>query len=434
MFTVKASPSSKIATVGVVEWSTDLANVSSARIVYALSNPAAGVRNTGGIAPVDAAKASNRTLLLGLKPSSAYTYHIEATSSSGASCKSSDQMLTTGTLSGAPSIMRNAMNASAQANGFIITSGGVSMGAGGGNQPVFIIDADGAVVWSMPAPASCSRARMSYEGTDMWMLALNVQNTGGEMRRVSMDGLDVENNASGLSRSHHDFTVRRGGIVATMAWVSSGTDPESDLIERAPDGTLTTVARLGPEVYNGGKSVIGGGTNTYHPNNILYHEADDSYTVGDRNPHLFVKISRTTGKPIWQMGGSCTGAPAPKCAAGTWEVNHGHQLLKNGNILIFNNGPFGQSSTPSRVLEFSLSESGSALTATSVHTYTPSTNSHTDSLGDVQRLPNGNTLVTFSNNGLIQELDPSWNLVQTLTSKSFGYTEWRETLYGPPQR
>jgi hypothetical protein len=342
-------------------------------------------------------------------------------------------MLSTGTLSGAPAVTRNAMNASAQANGFIITSGGFVMGSGG-NLPVAIIDADGTVVWSTAAPASCSRARMSYEGTDMWMLALNVLNTGGELRRVSMDGLEVENNVSGLSRSHHDFTVRRGGIVATMVWISGGTDPESDLVERAADGTLTTVARLGPQMYAGGPSVTGGGAITYHPNAILYHEADDTYTVGDRNPNLFVKISRTTGKALWQFGGSCTNAPAPKCAAGTWQVNHGHQLLDNGNFLLFSNGPFGQASTPSRALEFTLSDSGGGMTATPVHTYTPATNSHSDSLGDVQRLPNGNTLVTFSNNGIIQELDPSWNLVQSLTSKSFGYSEWRETLYGPPLR
>jgi len=46
----------------------------------------------------------------------------------------------------------------------------------------------------------------------------------------------------------------------------------------------------------------------------------------------------------------------------------------------------------------------------------------------------GNTLVTFSNNGLIQELDSSWSVVQTLSASTLGYAEWRETLYGPPAR
>jgi hypothetical protein len=36
--------------------------------------------------------------------------------------------------------------------------------------------------------------------------------------------------------------------------------------------------------------------------------------------------------------------------------------------------------------------------------------------------------------GMIQEVDASWNVVQTITASAFGYAEWRETLYGPPLR
>jgi hypothetical protein len=51
----------------------------------------------------------------------------------------------------------------------------------------------------------------------------------------------------------------------------------------------------------------------------------------------------------------------------------------------------------------------------------------------VQRLPNGNTLITSSNGGVIQEVDSSWNTVQSIKG-TFGYADWRETLYGPPPR
>ena len=60
--------------------------------------------------------------------------------------------------------------------------------------------------------------------------------------------------------------------------------------------------------------------------------------------------------------------------------------------------------------------------------------SHSDSLGDAQRLPNGNTIAVLSNDGLIEEVDSSWSVVQTLEASSFGYADWRETLYGPPPR
>lgn len=422
------STSSKIATVGIVEWTTTLANVSKAQIVYTLDKADSSILNTGGTAPVDLTKAKYRTLLLGLKPSSTYTFHVEATSSSGATCKSEDNTLTTGTLSGVPKITRTATKPTAQAKGFIVTSGGYNS-----NGPAVIIDADGQVVWSAAAPASCSRAHMSYEGTDMWMIALNPLNSNGEMRRISMDGLDIQNNVNGFSKAHHDFTVLPGGIVAALVWSSSGSDPQSDVLERSADGTTKTALHVGSNLYAGGASVVGGGSNSYHANTIIYYPSDDSYTIGDRNPSVFVKVTRG-GKPVWQFGGSCTNAPAPKCASGSWTSNHGHHLFEDGTFLFFNNGTYMSSSTPSKVFEFKLNTSGSTMSASQSKSYQSSSNSHSDTLGDVQRLPNGNTLVTFSNNGLIQELDSSWNVVQSLSASSFGYADWRETLYGGPPR
>ncbi len=55
-------------------------------------------------------------------------------------------------------------------------------------------------------------------------------------------------------------------------------------------------------------------------------------------------------------------------------------------------------------------------------------------LGDVERLSNGNTLITYSDTGVIQEVTPTKELVQTLSGPiSLGYSSFRKTLYGPPQ-
>jgi len=475
-----SSPSRQIATVGVVEWSTDLSDLSSAQIVYSLNNAAAGVLNRGGIAPVNLSNTNHRTLLLGLKQSSTYTFHIVATSSTGVACTSSDYGLSTGTLLGVPTITRTVTNASAQAAGFIVTCSGQAGGSSvlgggipdggipdggipdgglfgggipdgglfgggipdgvmlGGGIPdggipagdsggAYIIDADGAIVWYASAPSDCSRARIDYEGVNMWMLALNVDNNGGEMRYVSMDGQTSQTNLSGLSSAHHDFAVLPGGLVAAIVWASAGTDPESNLIERSRDGTQKTVFKIGSNLYVGGSSALGGASgSSYHCNSILYHPSDDSYTIGDRNPNLYVKVTRV-GSPVWQIGGSCANAPAPKCAAGTWKVNHGHDFdAKNGNLLVFNNGQSGFA----HVLELKISDSDS-FGVTTVKDYTSGNSSA--SLGDVQRLSNGNTLITYSNGGTILEVDSSWNTVQTLNG-SFGYADWRETLYGTPER
>jgi len=460
-----SSPSPQLATVGVVEWSTDLSDLSSAQIVYSLNNAAAGVLNRGGIAPVNLSNTNHRTLLLGLKQSSTYTFHIVATSSTGVACTSSDYALSTGTLPGVPTITRTVTNASAQAAGFIVTcsgqaGGSSTLGGGfpdggfpdggfpdggmlggsipdggmpggsmlsGGSGGAYIIDADGAIVWYASAPSDCSRARIDYEGVNMWMLALNANNDVGEMRYVSMDGQTSQINVSGLSSAHHDFTVLPGGVVAAMVWASTGTDPESNLIERTRDGAQKTVFKIGSNLYVGGPSALGGASSSsYHCNSILYHPSDDSYTISDRDPNLYVKVTRV-GSLVWQIGGSCANAPAPKCAEGTWKVNHGHDFdANNGNLLVFNNGQSGFA----HVLELKISDSDSFGIMT-VKDYTSGNSSN--SLGDVQRLSNGNTLITYSNGGTILEVDSSWNTVQTLKG-SFGFADWRETLYGPPER
>jgi hypothetical protein len=407
---------------------TGLSSISSAQIVYTLKNPGTAL-NKGGTAPVDVSKTGYKTLLLGLKQKSDYTFHIEATGSDS-TCTSEEYTLpTTGSLSGAPSVTRTTGTASAsQAKGFIVASSYT-----GGNT-AFILDADGAVVWAASAPADCSRARMDYEGVNMWMLALNVMNGGGEMRFVSMDGQTSKNSISGLSGAHHDFTVLPKKI-ATPVWSGSGMDPESNLVEMNSDGSgsATTVYKIGSNLYLGGSSLFGGGSNTFHVNSILYHADDGSFTFGDRNPNLYVKASGT-GTVQWQFGGSCSNAPAgaSHCVAGTWQVNHGHHLLDNGNMLLFNNGSGGMGAgSAAHVFEYKLSTSGT-MSATLVKDFTSSYAS--DVLGDVQRLPNGNTLITYSTGGTILEVDSSWNTVQTLKATAFGYSDWRATLYGPPDR
>jgi hypothetical protein len=162
-----------------------------------------------------------------------------------------------------------------------------------------------------------------------------------------------------------------------------------------------------------------------HPNAIHYYPSDDTYTVSDRNPNLFVKFTRQ-GVPLWQFGGE--NPVAENHFVGTWTVNHGHQLLSNGNFVFFNN----TSRSTALVLEYTLDES--TWTATEIWRYESTAGSAT--LGDAQRLPNGNTVVTYSNNGVIHEVDADANLVQSFTSSigSFGYADFRPTLYGPPLR
>jgi Arylsulfotransferase (ASST) len=401
--TATSSFSTAIPTVAAVTWSTTLSNVTRAEIDF---GPAAG--GTALVAPVDLTQASYRTLLLGMKPSTSYAYKIVATNASG-SCSSNSYTIMTGALPSAPKVTTSITNASAHDKGFIITSTGLSANT------TFIIDADGTVVWSATGPSMPSRSHMSWDGTHMYMMALNVLNTNqGNIESVAMDGTG-NTPLAGLTSSHHDLTAIPGGF-ATMLWNKSGTDAPCSLIERADaTGAITTVVADMSTVYNSS-------TNTFHSNAVHYYPSDNTYTVGDRNPSLYVKLSRT-GSLIWQFGGSnpkdqskfFTGVP-------TWSVNHGHQLLADGTFLFFNN-------TPNEAWVYKLNTSN--MTAAKTLTYT-ATGAASSVLGDVQRLPNGNYLVTFSTSGQIHEISPSGALVAKFTSTSFGYSEFRESLYGEP--
>ncbi|HVV49730.1 MAG TPA: arylsulfotransferase family protein, partial [Polyangia bacterium] len=413
-----------MATVGVVEWSTTLPNVASAEVVYTLNGAGPEVLNAGGTAPVDLTKPNHRTLLLGLKPSSDYTFHLEARDQNGALCRSPDYALpTTGLLPDAPAISRTAANPAAQAKGFIVTSSGVTYG-----NYAIVIDADGAVVWYAPSPNQCSRARLDYEGANMWMVSVNEDNSGGEMRFVSLDGQTTVTNVVGLANAHHDFAVLPGKIAA-LVWVGTDTDAPSELVEMSSDGSGSpaTMFAIGPNLYVGSTAAGTPSATSYHANSILYHVTDDSFTIGDRYPNLYVKVSQA-GALQWQFGGSCAGAPAgaARCVAEGWKVNHGHHLLDDGTMLVFNNGTDGR---PSEALEFQLDTAGATMTATSLGDLT-SGGLSSNVLGDVQRLPNGNTLITYSTAGEIVEVDAAGATVQTLTG-SYGYADWRPTLYGP---
>ena len=106
----------------------------------------------------------------------------------------------------------------------------------------------------------------------------------------------------------------------------------------------------------------------------------------------------------------------------SWNRQHNHHLLDNGIVLFNNSGSNGGSS----IREFTMS----GTSATQIEDFA---NGHsTQSMGDVKRLSNGNTIITYSNQGYILEVDQSWQNVREMSSDGVGYIERRKTLYGPP--
>jgi len=96
--------------------------------------------------------------------------------------------------------------------------------------------------------------------------------------------------------------------------------------------------------------------------------------------------------------------------------------LPDDHLLLFANLG-GEADLTSRVIEYDL-DTGEEVWSYESGELTPN-------FGDVQRLPGGNTLVTFSNAGVIHEVTPEGELVlEIVTEENLGYVTWVPSLYG----
>lgn len=142
--------------------------------------------------------------------------------------------------------------------------------------------------------------------------------------------------------------------------------------------------------------------------NTVFEDTDGNIVISIRHFDEVAKINKSTGKFIWRLGGS-------KCKNNQFRFtndtvngfigfSHQHtvQRLPNGNFLMFDNGNLKEPQY-SRAVEYSINET--QKTITKVWEYRASPDIYQSLMGSVQRLPNGNTLINWTQNK-IQEVKP----------------------------
>jgi hypothetical protein len=398
---VTKSMSEKIPTVGIVEWSTDLPNVDSATIQFGLDT------NYGLTAPVDLTEPNYRTLLLGMKTSRTYHFRVVA-NAGGKQCTSADDTVETGPPPNGlatPTVVTNT-TPDKLFGGYMVTARW-GMNNGG---PAMILDADGDLVWWYPVEDDVIRARFSYDGKRLWIRNTSEADGGGWVRRVTLDGLNEEK--WDLTHTTHDLCVLPDGDVGLISHASNGC---WEIMEFNPT-TQELKSIFNPSTAHG--------STMCQVNYLAYYQGDDSFFISDYRQSTVIKISRQ-GDLKWVLNGTNS------TISGTnWQGQHGIHALGPDHLLVFSNrGEPGD--MDSIVYELQVDET--AKTATTLFRYD---GGQTTSFGgDPQRLDNGNTLITYSSSGVIQELDSSWNLLQSFTfpiNGSLAYMEKRHTLYGSP--
>jgi len=420
-FTQSSTLSSKIPTVGIVTWSTTLANATRASIKFGLDT------SYGMTAPVDSVTSSNRTLLLGMKPSKTYHYQITANSSSG-SCISSDYTIATGARpnAGLPTLTITTANKAALWGGFLV----IGLANGAPTNQSIILDADGDFVWWYSDGSDGCGTRMSYDGTYMWINNANVPDSAAHVHRVTMDGLADTDFSTPFAHVSHQLTPLPDGSVAFYTTGSNGCD---DIKVFPANGTPSSTATM---VVNA--RTAHGGTGACHLNNIEYSQSDDTLVFSDLDNDCLTKVSKTTGATVWVLNGN-TGGITSTFTGDLWSGGeHGFHFFSPTQLVLFNNNNSGASS---QALELTLDTSGKK--STKKWTYAPNPAIKVMVLGDVQRMTtvgptgagNGNTIVDFGTGDKIHEVDANGTLVQEIKSTNpFGFIEKRATLYGPPTR
>jgi len=384
-------------TVGIVTWSTAAGTPTSAKIQFGLTT------EYGTEAPVDVEAEGLRTLLLGMKPGRTYHFRIVA-AVGGQELTSEDFSITTGDAPAATlvSILSYAViSAEEREPGFILTSYWNEAQKG----MVLILDADGDIVWWYDSELEngVGKAAISADGRDVWMIT-GAATLNEPLLRVGIDGLGFETYSNAVGS--HDIVPVEGDVMAFAALLSAAE------VDRS--GQTRTI--LPPLEVSGGAPIP-------HCNAIAYGRASGTYAVSNRGAdvYLFPQSGATPENTLLlsDIVGSIPG----------WDgIQHGIELLSNNHLLMFANQEGASETDPnqrfSTAIEFDLAD------GTEVWRYEG--NELSTNYGGVQRLPGGNTLVTYSNAGVIHEVTRDQRKVLEVTTNEYlGYATWLPSLYPP---
>lgn len=169
----------------------------------------------------------------------------------------------------------------------------------------------------------------------------------------------------------------------------------------------------------------------YVHGNAVEKDIDGNLMISSRNMDEITKINRENGNIIWRLGGKKNQFTFINDTLG-FNRQHDIRRVYNGNITLYDNGNF-HSPPFSRAIEYQINET--AKTVTLVWEYRHNPRIYAPAMGNVQRLPNGNTIIGwgFTNNAL-SEVTPQGTKVMHVKFPLFVQTyrafrfPWKEDI------
>ncbi len=140
--------------------------------------------------------------------------------------------------------------------------------------------------------------------------------------------------------------------------------------------------------------------------------SDGNLLLSLRHTDTLYKVDRRSGDVLWRLGGAKSNFTFAGDALSGFSHQHFARQLGGGDILLLDNGNLHDPQT-SRVVQYRLDED--SHTATLVWEHRHRAGLYTSCCGSSVRLESGNTLTAWGTTGVIEEVDPSENLIWEMT-------------------
>jgi hypothetical protein len=304
-----------------------------------------------------------------------------------------------------------------------------------------IFDSRGRLLWSWELGWRVTRARLSIDRQAMLLDAMPEGGSPMGIRRIALDGSSVSTTA--VPAIGVDWVELPDGGYAALVNEVRELEHEGDtrvirgqaVVEVEPGGSPRTVWSVF-DLHEPDLSVhYEESLNTddvlaedwSHINGLTYHQPSDTYIITSQNFHSVIAVQRGTGASLWELGrysADWTNTSGVELVGSP----HGAELLSDDRLLVFNrwSSSYPGSEVAEVALDFDSMEASLAWSATAEN------NPEVFYLGNAERLPGGNTLVSWSSVGQLDELTPDGTSALRLDldmSYDFGFVSHLDSLY-----
>ena len=282
---------------------------------------------------------------------------------------------------------------------------------GGGGDPFNVIfDNNGNPIWYSKYPDERRDMKVQHNGT----LTMLARNGGLHFNVFNTHYQQIGTNwaANGYGVDEHELQILADGTYFLVALASQTVDMSRYVVGGNPSASVTEMAIQ--EFDSAGELIIQwrawdhfdvrdesqfinilGSSFDFPHMNAIDVDTDGNILLSSRNTSEVTKINRDTGDIIWRLGGAHNQFTYINDPLNGTRNQHAIRMVTTNDYTMFDNGNL-HSPSMSRAVEYRLNPTD--MTATLIWQYptNPTSSTYSYYMGDVQRLPNGNTLIDWA--------------------------------------